>query len=160
MSAFDPRKLSVKYLPPADSAHPLEGRKYTLTHSDITAELFLDIGYVFNFEAINPKMRDEVLAEWKNNEQNHFHLIGRAYVDGGEFSQEAAGIRFMIFKKEMGTALKGIIYGDRQLYSYYPILLDAPIYISFESTYPAYRQTAYYGTPRQYLDSITDVSLQ
>ena len=55
MSSFDPRKLSVSHLSPADTAQPLEGRKYTLTHSDRTAELFLDIGYVFNFEAINPK---------------------------------------------------------------------------------------------------------
>ncbi|KHE67355.1 staygreen family protein [Halobacillus sp. BBL2006] len=160
MSSFDPRKLSVNFLPPADSAHPLEGRKYTLTHSDITAELFLDIGYVFNFKAINPKMRDEVLAEWKKNGQNQFHLIGKAYVDGGEFSQEAAGFRFMIFKKEMDTALKGIIYGDRPLYSFYPSLLDAPIFVSYESSYPVYRQISFYGTPKKYLNSITDASQQ
>ncbi|MCA1011615.1 staygreen family protein [Halobacillus halophilus] len=154
MSSFDPRKLSVRYIPPAAIAQPLEGRKYTLTHSDRTAELFLDIGYVWNFEAINPVMRDEVLAEWKMNGQNQFYLMGMAYVDGGEFSKEAADIRFKIFNKEMSTALKGMIYGDRQLYSYYPFLLDAPIYISFDSTYPAYKQIVFYGTPRQYLESI------
>ncbi len=155
MSSFDPRKLSVTYLPPADTAHPLVGRKYTLTHSDSTAELFLDIGYVFNFEAVNPKVRDEVLAEWKMNRQNQLYLLGKAYVDGGEFSQQTAEYRFNIFNKEMTTALKGMIYGDRQLYSHYPFLLDAPIFVSFDSTYPAYRQIVFYGSPRQYLESIT-----
>ncbi len=154
MSSFDPRKLSVNYLPPADTAQPLEGRKYTLTHSDRTAELFLDIGYVFNFEAINPIMRDEVLAEWKMNGENELYLLGRAYVDGGEFSKDAAELRFNIFNKEMNTALKGMIYGDRPLYSHYPFLLDAPIFIFFDSTYPAYRQIVFYGRPRQYLKSI------
>ena len=50
-------------MPPATSAQPLEGRKYTLTHSDVTAELFLDIGYVYNYEVVNCEMRDEVLAK-------------------------------------------------------------------------------------------------
>jgi len=38
-----------------------------LTHSDITAQLFLDIGYSYNYKSIDPKMRDEVLAEWKKD---------------------------------------------------------------------------------------------
>ena len=58
MSDFNPQKLKVTLIPPANSVQPIEGRRYTLTHSDITAELFLDIGYVYNYEAINRKMRD------------------------------------------------------------------------------------------------------
>jgi hypothetical protein len=58
----------------------------------------------------------------------------------------------MIFKKEMDLALTGIIYGDRSFYTYYPWLLDAPIYIQFVSVYPEYSELAYYGTPRKYLN--------
>ena len=138
MSVFDPENLSVKLIPPATFAKPVEERKYTLTHSDITAELFLDIGYVYNYKSINPKLRDEVL--------------GKVYVDGGEFSQEVADTRFKIFKKEMAKALNGIVYGDRPFYANYPILIDAPIFIHYLSKYPQYRQVVFYGTPRQYLD--------
>jgi hypothetical protein len=154
MSDFNPQKLSVNLMPPATSAQPIEGRKYTLTHSDITAELFLDIGYVYNYEAVNWKMRDEVLAKWKNDKYGRLNLVGKAYIDGGEFDESVSGRRFNIFKKEMDTALKGIVYGDLPFYDNYPVLLDAPIYIYFKSIYPQYRQIYYYGTPRQYLEQI------
>jgi hypothetical protein len=52
MSRFNPSKLSVTFLPLANSIWPITGRKYTLTHSDITAELFLSIGYGYDYAAI------------------------------------------------------------------------------------------------------------
>lgn len=151
MSIFNPQKLSVKLIPPATFTQPVEGRKYTLTHSDNTAELFLDIGYVYNDQSINPNMRDEVLAEWKKDSHARLYLVGKAYVDGGEFSEKVAGIRLKVFKKEMTLALKGIVYGDRTFYEYYPFLLDAPIFIHYLSIYPQYRQVDFYGTPYHYL---------
>lgn len=100
-------------------------------------------------------MRDEVLAEWKKDKFGCLSLVGIAYADGGEFSQTVADARFAIFKKEMATALKGIIYGDRPFYVNYPFLLNAPIYIHYLSIYPQYSQVVYYGTPRQYLTNST-----
>ncbi|KZO00602.1 hypothetical protein A4244_15090 [Bacillus badius] len=158
MPMFDPRKLSVKLIPPAASEQPVDGRKYTLTHSDVTAQLFLDIGYVYNYKAVNWKMRDEVLAEWKKDREGRLRLAGKAYVDGGEFSKEEAGARFNIFQREMSTALKGIVYGDWSFYSSYPALLNAPIFIHYESAYPSYNRIFYYGTPRQYLAQISQGS--
>ncbi|MRH43308.1 hypothetical protein GH741_11515 [Aquibacillus halophilus] len=154
MSTFIPQKLSVKIIPPATHAQPIEGRKYTLTHSDVTGQLFLATGYVYHYRDINWEMRDEVLAEWKKDLQCRFSLVGNAYVDQGEFSEDEAEFRLKIFKKEMDTALKGILYGDQQFFSYYPNLLDAPIYIYYHSSYPQYRQLLYYGTPRDYLVQI------
>ncbi len=151
MSVFDPNKLTINLIPPATSSHPVNGRKYTLTHSDTTAELFLDIGYVHNYKSINPQMRDEVLAEWKKDSHNRFYLVGWAYVDGGEFSQNVAEVRFNIFKKEMDTALQGIVYGDRPLFANYPSLLDAPVYIHYLSTFPQFQRIVHFGTPRTYL---------
>lgn len=151
MSDFNPQKLSVNLIAPATFTQPVEGRKYTLTHSDTTAELFLAIGYMYNMQAVNPQMRDEVLAEWKKDVNGRLYLAGTAYVDGGEFSSSAAGKRFNIFMKEMATALKGIVYGDRPFYARYPLLLDASIFIHYVSSYPQYRRVFYYGTPRQYL---------
>ncbi len=154
MSDFNPEKLSVKYIPPATFFHPAEGRKYTLTHSDITAELFLSVGYMYDYDAIDKKMRDEVIAEWRKSLQNQHVLFGKAYVSGGEFNEYYSAVRFNIFLKEMNVALKGIIYGDRLFYAHYPDFLDAPIYIYYESIYPQFRQVVYYGTPRMYLHQI------
>jgi hypothetical protein len=154
MSTFNPQKLSVKYIPPATNAQPIEGRKYTLTHSDITGDLFLSIGYEYDIAAIDQKMRDEVIAEWKRDNQGLLHLAGRVHVDGKDFSKSASKVRFRIFKKEMDLALKGIIYGDRSFFAAYPALIDAPIYIYFDSSYPEYNQVCYYGTPKRYLNQI------
>nr|WP_065409936.1 staygreen family protein [Bacillus wudalianchiensis] len=158
MAMFDPQKLTVQLLSPATFMQPVEGRKYTLTHSDVTGELFLATGYVYNYKAVNWKMRDEVLAEWKKDREGRLRLAGKAYVDGGEFGKEASGIRFNIFQKETGTAIKGIVYGDLQFYNHYPALLDAPIFIHYESAYPPYNKIFYYGTPRQYINQITQGS--
>ncbi|SES68645.1 Staygreen protein [Oceanobacillus limi] len=152
MAHFTSQKLSVNVIPPANNLQPIIGRKYTLTHSDATAELFLDVGYVFNVQAINPKMRDEVLGEWQYD--CHFVFVGHAYVDNGEFSKEVTNTRFHIFQKEMPTAIRGMMNGDQAFFSNYPYLLHAPISIYFHSTYTEYNQVFFYGTPRQYLSPI------
>lgn len=154
MSNFNPEKLSVTYIPPATTATPLVGRKYTLTHSDLTAQLFLSIGFVYDFQAIDQKMRDEVIAQWHVNLQGGYVLAGRAYISGGEFDQLISARRFDVFQKEMATALRGMVYGDRDFYSLYPIFLDAPIYIYYDSIYPQFGGTFYYGTPRKYLEGM------
>ena len=51
-----------------NSKEPIEGRSYTLTHSDFTGELLLSIGLKFDKKAISgfytKMMRDEVVDEW------------------------------------------------------------------------------------------------
>ena len=44
MSKLNPEKLSVEFRDGVTNTEPILGRRYTLTHSDITAELFLTIG--------------------------------------------------------------------------------------------------------------------
>ncbi|WP_442600253.1 staygreen family protein [Neobacillus sp. D3-1R] len=153
MSLFIPSKLSVSYLPPATPFRPLDNRKYTLTHSDTTGELFLTIGCQYDKNKINMKLRDEVLAEWLP-QTGEFQLWGNVYISGGEFDESYAKVRFMIFQKELELAIKAIVYGDQSFYSCYPWLLDSPIYIRFDSVYPQFQQVLYYGTPRQYLTAI------
>ena len=64
MKKLDPEKLSVTFVPPITKTDPIRFRKYTLTHSDTTGNLFLTIGPYFDFDKINPITRDEVLAQW------------------------------------------------------------------------------------------------
>lgn len=150
MSKFDPSMLNVTYFPPATPFKPVDERKYTLTHSDVTGELFLTIGYCYDYDAVNSKFRDEVLAEWKPV-MGQYTLLGKLYVTNGEFDENYALIRFHIFQKELPLALTAMVYGDQKFYQNYPWLLDSPIYIQFESSYPQYNQYMYFGTPRYYL---------
>jgi hypothetical protein len=153
MSLFNPSKLMITYLAPVTPQRPLEGRKYTLTHSDDTGELFLSIGCQYDSKAINILMRDEVLAEWIP-QMGEFQLFGRVYISNGEYDEKYAQVRYMIFKKELNLAIKAMVYGDQSLYSCFPWLLDSPIYIQFDSIFPQFHQILYYGTPRQYLSAI------
>lgn len=151
MSKFKPEKLRVKYIPPATAFEPVDQRKYTLTHSDTTGELYLSIGTIYDYQAINYKMRDEVLADWITV-NGEYLLYGNVYISNGEYDKNMSRIRYMIFKKELDLALTGLIYGDRSFYSYYPWLLDAPIYVQFASIYPEFSEFVYFGTPRKYLN--------
>ncbi|MDP4164043.1 MAG: staygreen family protein [Bacillota bacterium] len=163
MRTFFPSKLKVNLLAPATANRPFEGRKYTLTHSDQTGDLFLSIGTVYNWAVINPSFRDEVIAEWIP-QMGEFTLYGKVYISGGEYDEAYARLRFLIFKKELELALKAIIYGDQTFFTFFPWLLDAPIYIQFESVYPEFHQVLFYGTPRYYLtkaiqDAVSQSSL-
>ncbi|WP_026695787.1 staygreen family protein [Peribacillus kribbensis] len=150
MSKFDPSKLVTRYRPMTTAFMPFDNRKYTLTHSDATGELTLTIGREFDAESVNPNLRDEVNAEWIP-QLGQYVLCGKVYVGGHEYSENAAKIRYMIFEKEMETALEAIIFGDQAFFQYFPWLLDSPIYVHFESVYPAYNKMLFFGTPRQFL---------
>jgi hypothetical protein len=153
MSNFNPSKLTTSYQAPATAFRPVEGRKYTLTHSDKTGQLFLTIGNEFNFAAVDSKLRDEVLAEWLPR-SGEYLLFGRVFVSGGEFDEKYAKVRYMIFKKELQLALTAMIYGDQSFFRNFPWLLDAPIYIHFESNFPQFNHVIYFGTPRFFLQSV------
>ncbi|CAM3790063.1 staygreen family protein [Mesobacillus thioparans] len=153
MSKFNPEKLTVSYIPPATAYMPIDSRKYTLTHSDLSGELFLAIGNVYDYQAINYKMRDEVLADWLTI-NGEYILFANVYVSNGEYDLNMSRIRYMIFKRELDLALTAMIYGDRSFFTYHPWLLDAPIYVKFSSSFPEFNEIVYYGTPRYYLNKV------
>ncbi|RFU60572.1 staygreen family protein [Peribacillus glennii] len=151
MSTFNPENLTVTVIPPATPTMPADGRKYTLTHSDTTGELFLSIGKQYDFGKIDEKIRDEVLAEW-GPYMGVYVLSAQVYISGGEFDQNISKVRYLIFKKEIDFALEAIMYGDREFFRNFPWLLDSPITVQFNSVYPEYQKLLLYGTPRQYLN--------
>jgi hypothetical protein len=147
MERLNPEKLYVEFRDGVSATGPISGRKYTLTHSDETADLFLVIGLEYAFDQIN-RMRDEVLAEWKYDEGAPF-LCGYVYV--GQFGPIITKIRDTIFRRELPLALEAIIYGDAELFSKYPQLKHAPIWIYFDSPDPEYEKFEYWGSPDDYM---------
>jgi hypothetical protein len=146
MKRLNPEKLHVEYRNGVTATEPIFGRKYTLTHSDQTAELFLTIGLEYAFDQIT-KMRDEVLAEWKKEETAPFLSV---YVYVGEFGPIITAIRNTIFRRELPMALEAMVYGDSDIYKKYPQLYNAPIWIYFDSSNPKYSSFEYWGTPNDY----------
>ncbi|MDP4145523.1 MAG: staygreen family protein [Bacillota bacterium] len=147
MKKLNPEKLFVEFRAGVTNTEPIIGRKYTLTHSDITAELFLTIGIEYAFDKIT-KMRDEVLAEWRMcNGYPYLHVY--VYVDGRSGTTKTA-IRDTIFRRELPLALEAIRYGDRKFFLAHPELDDAPIGIHFDSENPYYNRFENWGTPKKY----------
>ena len=147
MEKLNPDKLNVEFRSGVTPIEPIIGRKYTLTHSDITADLFLTIGLEYAYDKIN-KMRDEVLGEWRTYNGCLFLYI-YVYVDG-QFGPVVSAVRNAIFRRELPLALEAIRYGDSRFFIAHPELDNAQIWIHFDSTNPNYNQFENWGTPKDY----------
>jgi hypothetical protein len=148
LSNFNPEKLFVAYTSDVTASEPVIPRCYTLTHSDITGELFLTIGIQYAWENINPK-RDEVLGEWKQNGDSLYYYVN-LYIDQGEYNINVAAKRNEIFRRELPLALTAIRYGDRFLFSSCPQLDHTLIIINFISTYPQFARQESWGAFHQF----------
>lgn len=148
MSKLNPEKLSVEFRKGVTTTVPIIPRRYTLTHSDITAELFLTIGLRYAYNQINA-MRDEVLGEWVKKGENYLYYV-YLYVDG-QFGSTAAAIRNKIFRRELPLALEAIRYGDKKFFSMHPFLDSSPIIVFFMSTNPQFNKVENWGTFSDYV---------
>ena len=94
MSRLNPEKLHIRFLPNTSTEEPIIPRRYTLTHSDRTGHLFLTIGPDYDQKQISGfytrLLRDEVLAEWQNDENGytlHVYCQMGMDLDGGSFEK-------------------------------------------------------------------------
>ena len=117
-------------------------RRYTLTHSDVTGELFLTISRDYNREQISGWytrfMRDEVLAEW-HSQGDEFSLHLYCHVSGG-LAFGFAGMRESIFRQHMPMVLQALREGDRAIFERNPGLLDAKVVVHFEARQKRFRK--------------------
>jgi hypothetical protein len=124
MNHLNPANLHIDFLPETTAEGPLIPRCYTLTHSDRTGELFLSVGLEYNTRQISGwytrLMRDEVLAEWKQDKEG-YSLHVYLHVSGGLVFGRA-GWREAIFRSELPLVLESIRYGDRGLFITHPAL--------------------------------------
>jgi len=152
MSRLDPGKLHVQFAAGLTLEGPLTPRRYTLTHSDMTGELFLTVAPEVDRKQISGwytrLMRDEVVAEWQEGEEGPaLHLS--CHVSGG-LAFGSAGMRYGIFQHELPLVLEAFRFGDRGLFEARPELDGAPVWIHFQSNKRRYRRTERWGTPGDY----------
>lgn len=132
--------------------YPILGRKYTMTHSDETAERFVTIGKQYAMDQISPT-RDEVLMEIIPME-NCLVFYGTVLVDSPNSNEKnGAEFRNNIFLREMPVALQAIRYADNELFQYAPMLDEIPVHLWFQSEKDEYNKVYDFGTMKDYIIS-------
>lgn len=152
MSRLIPSKLHVRFAPGTLPDAPVTPRRYTLTHSDATGELYLTVGADYDRGQVSGLytrlMRDEVLAEWDVEEEGPaLHVY--CHVSGG-LALGPAGWRDAIFRHELPLVLEAFRHGDQALYEVHPSLDAAPLLVHFRSHRRRYRKVQRWGTPADY----------
>lgn len=147
MKSLNPDQLFVEYRDGATQNEPINNRKYTLTHSDITADLFLTIGLEYAYDKVGV-LRDEVIAEWRTDDGYPF-LYVYVYINS-QMDPAISAKRDEIFRRELPLALQAIRYGDQGFFDTYPNLEQAPIWIYFDSYNPEYVRFENWGSVKDY----------
>ena len=152
MSRLKPEKLNVRFVSGATPEGPVIPRRYTLTHSDTTGDLFLTIGPDYDQQQIagwyTRLMRDEVLAEWRE-EENGPALYVHCHVSGG-LVVGSARWRDAIFRRELPLVLEAFRFGDRRLFEVQQELDQAPIWVHFHARQPPYNRVESWGVPAEF----------
>lgn len=152
MSRLRPEALHVRFARGVAPDGPLMPRRYTLTHSDTTGDLFLTVGLDYDRGQISGwytrLMRDEVLAEWREDDDGpSLHVF--CHVSGG-LAFGTAGWRYAIFRRELPLVLEAFRYGDRALFAAHPELDGAFVRIHFQARQRRYRRVERWGTLADY----------
>ena len=152
MSSFDPRKLHVTFHGGTAAGILKYPRRYTLTHSDVTGDLFLTIGAEYNKGQIaglyTRLMRDEVLAEMiHDGDQMVLHVY--VHVSGG-IAFGFAGWRNEILHYHMPMVLEAVRYGDSEIFQQHPELNEAKVFVHFASHRRKYNQVEDWGQIQKY----------
>jgi len=152
MEHLNPEKLHVIYLTGTEPGDITIPRRYTLTHSDITGELFLTIGSEYDTKQISGLytrfMRDEVLAELCGEGDSRLFRV-YCHVSGGLLFGTASW-RYNIFKSELPLVLEAIRYGDRSIFEQEPELDSVPVFIHFNSKDSRFNKVEEWGTMFEY----------
>lgn len=148
MDSFDKSKVITKFDDFVTLTSPIIGRKYTLTHSDTSGELFLNVGINYAKNMLSD-IRDEVLMEFICC-NNMLILSGRVMADISD-DMASSKMRTEIFLREMPIALMAVRYGDRVFYENDSQLDNVPIFIHFYSKYSQYNKIYEYGKMKDYM---------
>ena len=140
MRELDPKKLHVTFKGNASANGLSLPRRYTLTHSDLTGDLFLTIAPDYDRRQISGLytrlMRDEVLAELKRDGletvlQVTCHVSGGIVLGGASWRSE-------ILHYHMRLVLEALRYGDRELVAASPDLNRSAVLVHFVSNHKRY----------------------
>jgi len=153
MSSLNPAKLHVRFFKSISQDNFELPRRYTLTHSDATGDLFLVIGKEYDFKAISGwytrLMRDEVLGEWLQDRSGlALHIY--CHVSGG-ISFGLAGWRNNILVYHMPQVIQAIRFGDGKLFINDSTLDQYQVFVHFQASRKCYDRVENYGMISNYV---------
>jgi len=152
MSGLDPARLHVRLQPGLETGRLALPRRYTLTHSDRTGDLFLTIARDYDRKQISGwytrRMRDEILAEWVDTPAGPA-LEVHCHVSGGLVLGSAAW-RNGILLTHMQQVLQAFRQGDLPLFASQPELDHSPVRVRFHSHRPTFDRIESRGTLADY----------
>jgi hypothetical protein len=152
MKRLNPDKLHVTAATGCTGEQANEPRRYTLTHSDLSGDLFLVIAGEYDRKVIarlyTRLMRDEVLAELINS-GGSMELRVYCHVSGGLVIGMAKW-RNSIFQAELPLVLEAIRYGDQTLFETVPDLDQVPVRVYFQSPSRKYNRVENWGVMADY----------
>lgn len=140
-------KLKVSFEDNIGKSRPIMPRKYTLTHSDETAELFLSIGNKYDLDKINYSVRDEVLGSWEKDDE-YYLLINIEVGNNNDINSIIK--RDEVFRRELPLALTAIVYGDNLFLENNKELYDASVIIKFNCQIKEYDVLEKWGKIKDY----------
>lgn len=140
-------KLKVSFEDNIGKSRPIMPRKYTLTHSDETAELFLSIGNKYDLDKINYSVRDEVLGSWEKDDE-YYLLINIEVGNNNDINSIIK--RDEVFRRELPLALTAIVYGDNLFLENNKELYDASVIIKFNCQIKEYDVLENWGKIKDY----------
>jgi len=121
-------------------------RKYTSTHNDETAEVFLSIGHEYNTLLLSSEevknVESQVVGKWikkHNKYQIHLEVLVSTLKNPSPF------FRNKVFCEEMAPVLEGIALAETCILTLNPHLLKTKIYIKFKSIDKSYDRIEYWG---------------
>lgn len=152
MRELNPQKLHVTFQKGSSAKELSVPRKYTLTHSDLSGDLFLTIGSEYDRKQISGfytrLMRDEVLAELKRDE-GILGLHIYCHVSGG-LVFGSAHWRSENLHHHMRLVLEAFRYGDQELVAAHPELDQIIVWVHFKSSHKRYDLVENWGLVQNY----------
>ncbi len=149
MTHLNPAKLSITRVLDSQGGDGFLPRWYTLTHSDRTGDLFLTVGRSVDEKQIagwyTRFMRDEVLAEWRQDEQDNLELHVYVHVSGG-LVFGSARFRDSILRRHMPMVLEAFRYTEKEVVQLEPKLDRAGVKVHFQSHREEFDRIEDYGS--------------
>lgn len=156
MRDFLKDKLKVVFMEGITIDEPVIPRCYTLTHSDQTGNMFLDIGLKFAYNKIG-ELRDEVLAQWSRIGNKYILKIDLC-IDPPINKSNSVEKRDKIFRNHLKFAIENIIYGDKRFFYKHRELKESPIIVYFNSKEEKFNKIEFWGKIKDYIEEKNSIS--
>ena len=152
MSDLQHENLHVSYLGDVSPGELSFPRRYTLTHSDLSGEMFLTIGREYNSRQYaglySRLMRDEILGELKKDPEGlSLHVYG--HVSGG-CAFGGARWRNDLLHYHMPAVIEAFHFGESQLISREPKIDKARVWVHFASHRARFNRVEDWGVFSKY----------